>query len=405
MKRYTFPKRERRRALGLAGLCLVAVIAGCKPSGPDPKTAGSAGPLDLGWEFACALTDPVDAPERGASQEKVAMARLAGGDAESAQAYALQIGDWRRGIVLIQIADWLAERGETAKAEALLPQIEVCELMTKEWQRDFYRAALIRLRALLGREQEVVGAVSNFTGNANIGGDTIGSLALMLARTGRVDDAKVVLNNLEGMKGLNIAASRTQGYLDLVAAGRLDPETAPGLLTNAWEATAGVMPYRRWELQMTIIQGMVTNGLPALAREHLEDLGSNVVAAVKLPPEVGASILSQGAVAWSRLKEPGRGVDLLRAAEEGVKSRLEPMFQPGAYASLAEGYAAIGDAGQARALYAQALEISCGLPYVRPRALAGVDVCVSLAGHKELIDAGIQKGLDRLRASFHATQP
>jgi len=37
----------------------------------EPEERRARGPLDLGWEFACAITAPVDETERGASQEKV----------------------------------------------------------------------------------------------------------------------------------------------------------------------------------------------------------------------------------------------------------------------------------------------------------------------------------------------
>jgi tetratricopeptide (TPR) repeat protein len=124
-----------------------------------------------------------------------------------------------------------------------------------------------------------------------------------------------------------------------------------------------------------------------------------------MPPEVRGGILSDGAACWAKMGEPQRGLELLRAAEEPVHSRLEPMFRPGAWARLGEGYIAAGDLKQARSLYARALDLAAGLQHLRPRALAGVEVCVSLARHGEVVDAEIQQGLDRLAATFQAAKP
>ena len=394
-------------AAGLAASAMLALLTGCGSSGGGrPAAAAHAQPLDYGWSFACAITNSaIDLSDRSQCQERVALAYLAAGEVEKARACALQIEDWQKGMALAKVAEWYAVHGQAAKAEAMLPELEACGFIAKDWQRDWLRVAITRVRALLGRDQEVIQSVSNFAGHANLGGDAAASLALMLARTGQVDDAKTVLSNLARMNGLDAAASRAQGYLDLVAAGRLDPKTAPDVLTNAWDATDRIKPYRRWEVQMTVIEAMATHDLAAEAREHLEEVASNVVATVKLPPEVRASILSQGALLWKRLGEPQRGVDLLHAAEQTVTNKLEVIFQPEAYAKLAEGYAAAGDAAQAHALYTRALDIAAGLVNRRPRAIAGVDVCVSLAGHTEVIDTGIQERLDRLLARFNATVP
>jgi tetratricopeptide (TPR) repeat protein len=389
----------------LVNLGLVAFVAGCLQSSPGPENTGRANLLERGWEFACALTNHHDAAERGEAQEKVVRAALKAGDPEKALMFGRQINDWRRCLALIKVAEWHVDHGQQAKAEAMLPEIHMCRMLAKEWQMDLYRVDLVRLQALLGRQQEVLQAVSNLTGSAQLGGDALGRVALLYARAGRVDDAEVILKNLGETKGLDIAAVRAQGYLNLVESGRIEARTAPDALTNAWAATASVRPYRQWELQVAVVREMATHGLKAEARAHLEPIGSNVVAAVNMPPEVRAGILSEGAGCWVKLGEPLRGIELLRAAEESVHSRLEPMFRPGAWARLAEGYMAAGDLKQARALYARALDIATGLEHLRPRALAGVDVCVSLAGHGEVVNADIQQRLERLAATFPAGQP
>ena len=150
---------------------------------------------------------------------------------------------------------------------------------------------------------------------------------------------------------------------------------------------------------------MATNGLSAQARENLEEVASNVVAAVKLPAEIRVSILSQGAILWKRLGEPQRSVELLHAAELTMSNKLQEIFQPEAYARMGTGYVAAGDVAHAHAFYARALDIAGGLANRRPRAQAGVEVCIALAEHPEIMDADIHKKLDRLLASFHATQP
>ena len=150
---------------------------------------------------------------------------------------------------------------------------------------------------------------------------------------------------------------------------------------------------------------MVTNGLANEARQSLDGVSSNIVAAVKLPPEIQTSLLSHGAILWKTLGVPKKGDELIGVAEKAIERKLDVIFQPAAYCSIAEAYVASGDMARARAFYSRALDTAVGLVNRRPRAVAGVDVCMSLAGHKEVIDTGIQKELDRLLATFHAKEP
>lgn len=407
MNEFRLKGKTGRWAMGFAVSVALAIGGGCGPSKDSRSPATPSTPLQYGWKFACAIENSaVDLSDRSKCQEKIALAYLAAGDVETARSLGRQIGDWRKGMVLAKVIERQLKRGETAKAEALLPELVSCGLAATDWQRDWLSVAVIRTHALMGRIDEVRQGVGRFARHPNLGGDAVTSLALLLARTGRVDEAKSMLNDLGKEDNADVAVSRTQGYLDLVAFGRLDRNMTTQLLVNAWEAAGRVAPYQRWELQIQVIDAMATNGLAAEVRERLAGVSSNIVAAAaKLPPEIQASMLSHGAILWSRLGEPKKGEELLGEAEKAIGRSPEIVFQPSAYADVADAYAAAGDMAQARALYTRALDIAAALVNPRPRAMAGVDVCVSLTGHKEVIDAGIQKGLDRLLATFHATQP
>ena len=399
--------RNTATAAGCVVCIALVLAAGCSQSAADrPLPEVQKHALDYGWEFACAITNaPIDLSDRCASQEKIALAYLAANDMDKARWCALQIEDWRKGIVLAKIDEWYATHGESAKAEAMLSELDACGLTAKDWQRDWLSVAIARVRALLGREHDVAQTASSLALNSNLGGDAAASLALVLARTGRVDEAETILNSMPTTNNSDFAVSRTQGFLDLATLGELDKSTATQVLMSAWQATDAIRPYRRWEVQLNVIDAMARNGLVVQAGPCLQNVASNVVAAEKLPPDVQVSMLSQAAILWQRLGEPQRSAALLTVAEQAIRTGLETIYQPGAYAKLADAYATDKDAVHAQTFYNRGLDIANGLANRRPRAMAGVDVCVSLAGHDEIADAGIRKRLDDLLATFRATQP
>lgn len=392
--------------IGLVLSVLLALVSSCVPQSGSRTVQTRNTALDYGWTCACAITnDAIDLSDRGQAQKKIAVAYLATGDDATALACAVQIEDWSKGMALAEIAEWLVSTGATDKAEAMLPTLEACGFAAKDWQREYLRSAITHLQARLGREHSVVDSAAKFNSNSTLGGDVAASLALVLARTGRVAEATGILTNLSKTNGMDTVSSSVRGYLDLVVAGHLTPNTTTQMIMNAWEATSRVKPYRCWELQLKVIDAMVSHGITGTAARCLDEVSGKIVAATRLPPEIQVSLLSQGVILWNRMGDPVKAKALLEAAGVSIARRLDVIFQPDAYAKLAEAYVASGDLGKARSLYSHALDIAANLVNRRPRAIAGVDVCVSLAEHKEVIDAGIQKALDRLVGTFNATQP
>jgi len=393
-------------AVGFVISAMLALVSGCVPQGGARSVQSHNTALDYGWRCACAITnDAIDLSDRGQAQKKIAVAYLAAGDDATALACAVQIEDWSKGMALAEIAEWLVSTGSTAKAEAMLPALEACGFAAKDWQREYLRSAITHLQARLGRQNSVIDSAAKFNSKSTLGGDVAASLALVLARTGRVSEATGILSNLSKTNGLDTASSSVRGYLDLVIAGQLTQNTTTQMIMNAWEATREVKPYRRWELQLKVVEAMAAHDMSETAARCLDEVASKVVSATKLPAEIQVSLLSQGVILWNRMGNPAKSKALLDAAETSIGRRLDVIFQPFAYAKLAEAYAVSGDVVKARSLYGRALDIAANLVNRRPRAIAGVEVCVSLAEHKEVIDAGIQKALDRLVGTFNAAQP
>jgi len=387
-----------KKIMLLAGGLLLVFAAGCNP--------GQTGPLGYGWTCACAITnDDVDRSDRCLAQKMIALAYVAEGDVKTARACAVQIEDYNKGLVLAAVAEWLITHGERAQAEAILPEIEACRFTARDWQRDYLQTAITRVQALLGKEKTVISSAVKFNDHSGLGGDVAANLALVLSRTGRVAEATGILDDLAKTNGVQTADSSVRGFLDLAVQGRLDRTSVTQMVVKAWESTDHIKPYRRWDLQLDVIEVMTKLGFGDEARVHLTELTSNVVAAVKLPPDAQASMLCRGSILWNKLGEPGKSETLRGVAEKALERKLEDIFQPGTYATIAGVYAETGDMTQARICYARALDLAAGLENRRPRAQAGVAVCVSLAGHKGVIDAGIQKGLDRLRETFDAAKP
>jgi tetratricopeptide (TPR) repeat protein len=389
-----------------ASVAWICAVTGCTPAATKEPAAARNVPLDFAWNFASSITNnPIDMSDRCLAQKAVVLAYLAEGDVETARACAVTIEDWSRGVSLAAVAEWYASHGEPAKAEAMLPQLDASGFLAHDWQREFLRLAILRVHALLGRGKDVAQSAATFDARSKLGGDVAVNLAVALARTGRVDEATGILAGLSKTNGMNTADSSVKGYLDLITVGKLDPGVVTQVLAKAWAATDFVSPPRSWDLQLQVIDALVKNGYNEGALQYLKDVSPKIVAAAKLPPEVQAAMLCRGAVLWKKLGDPLQGEVLRGEAEKSVERRLELIFKPDAYAKIAEVFAQSGDLAQARIWYNRALDLAITLVNSRPRALAGVDVCVSLAGHKEVIDADIQKRLERLAGTFDARQP
>lgn len=379
----------------LAALALVTVTS-CTPEAGRERPA-VADPLAAGWRLACAITnDPGDRAER---QEKIALAFLARGDSATALDQGERIENWRRGVVVAEAAATLAEGGRNEAAEARVAQAEALAKGIEGWQKDYILARIVKARALLGHAA-AAGRWSDFyRSNRDYRGEVTAYHALALARGGQVTNALAVLDGLADTEHVDVASARTAGYLLLARAGYLDAVQTSNTLVQAWSASQRVGGGKRTDLQLGLVETAAACGQPELGRTWLAGISSNLLAGAET--NRGSAVgVCRLAVRWAVLRDADRVAECVRVAEPLIAGQ-QAIEQPALVAQLGEAWTRLGERPKGRACYEHAMDLACRLTNPRPRAMAGVDVCLSLE-RAGLSRAEASSGLRRLLAACGA---
>jgi hypothetical protein len=383
-----------RLVLGLAAL---AAAVSCAPR-EDPPAAASSDPLQAGWRFACAITNDPD--DRAECQEKIALAYVARGEVEPALLLAERVENWRKGVVLAEAAASLAASGRT---KAALERAEAAEAIGRgiqDWQRDRILARVAKARAMLGNTAEVGRQSAFYRSNQEYRGELAAYHALALARGGDASNALAVLDGLAEEKQLDVAGWRANGYLLLAKDGRLDAQQTSNAFEQAWAASQWVPGNKRFDMQMKLMDEAVSRGAAAQAAPWLENVCSNALGSVA-PAHIKAPIVAQLAIRCGAMGQAARLAECERAAEPLIRE-LQNIEQPALIAWLGEARARLGDSQTSLTHYEQALALAERLNNPRPRALACVEICLSLE-RARLRHSPVSEGLNRLLTGFGTT--
>jgi hypothetical protein len=388
-----------RGTVGLWFLAVAALAAGCCARGPEGGAAAAEDPLAAGWRFACAITN--DAKDRAACQEAVAMAYVARGDCDRSLELSERIGDWRRGVVLAEIAAKLAEGGRTNEALERAAQAEAIGRGIQDWQKDLILVRVAKTKALLGKEAEVGRWRAFYRTNQDYRGEIAAYHALTLARDGQITNALAALDSLADSTHLDVSSWRAYGHLLLARDGHLNGEQTSHAFAQAWIASDKVPGAKRWDVKMDLAQTATACGETALARAWLNEVSSNLVPVAAAAGHLTAPALGRLAIRWGELKDAERVAACAQAAEPLIRQQ-QNIEQPGLVVLLGEAWARQGDTPRALAYYEHAMDLAGQLPNRRRRAISCVEICLSLerAGLRRP-QAG--KGLSRLLAGFGAT--
>jgi tetratricopeptide (TPR) repeat protein len=328
------------------------------------------------------------------------MAYLARGDCDKALTMGERIENWRKGVVLAEAAATLAESGQTNAALERAAQAETIGRGIQDWQRDRILARVAKTRALIGMTANVGQQSVFYQSNQDYRGEVAAYHALALARGGQVTNALAVLEGLAETKHLDVASWRANGYLLLAKAGHLDAEQTSNALAQAWAASQTVPGNKRFDVQMRLMDGAVALGALAQVNPWLEGVCSNALASAA-PAHIKAPIAAQLAIRWGSLRQADRVAECERAAEPLIR-QLQNIEQPALFAVLGEAWARLGDIQKGLTYYEHALELAGQLTNPRPRAIACVDICLSLE-RARLRHRPVSEGLNRLLAGFGAT--
>ena len=380
-----------------AALALI-VVTSCSPERRMPPPAGGWDPLDAAWRFAQSITN--DANDRAACSERVAMARLRSGRSDLAVRLAKRIEGYRGVCVLAASAQHLARQGDMRQARRLLAEAEERGTALTGWQRDRARARMAEAAAVLGdgerirAAREQVGQVREYSMWMDV------QHAICLARDGQPDAALAAMEDLPQDAFFDSLVSRTDGYRILATAGDLPPGQRGDALEKAWDASASVPGWKRFDLRMEIIDGAAAIGEQARAMAWASNVASNVLAS-RLPGHIRGPLLGRAAACSARVNATGH-VDRLVAAAEAVLAdpdAMQNIERPSVAALVGEALATAGRTESAVAAYTRAIEQAAALVNPRPRAIAAVDICLSL--HRSGLEAPtLTEGLQALLESF-----
>lgn len=375
------------------------LVAGCAsdPNVPrDPE--GRVDTLGRAWQFACAITN--DVKDRAACQERVALAYLASDRIREALTCARSIETWRGAVALADIAAWEAERGESAAAETLVAEAALLNASVRGWPHDRVRMHIAQARMQLHQDAVLQQEFEHYLGNREVHGRVGAYHALATARRGDVQGAVTLLEHLPEPEFYDVAVWRAQGYLMIARDLKLTAISGTNMVDRVWDAVAKIPDYRRFELQLDVVDLLLERNEPADARRRMERITESVEA-LGLPGHITVPLMAEVALRWARLGDAARLTGLHAAAEPLMRSDMQSIERPPVQARFAEGYAAAGEISKAEALFCRAIDETVALANLRPRAMCAVEIALAL--HRaELCSDAVTRDLTRLEGSFHA---
>lgn len=367
--------RTRFRSFLIFAL-VIATGAASTPTRGEANLVRGTDALEEAFRFASAIhSHPKD---QAKAQEKVVQALARAGALDAAIQKAEQIQTWRRGTALADLATRLARQGKADSARDLIARAEKVRPRGVGWETDRIRAHTSLAYGALGELEKVREIGRSLERDEGV--KALVALAAAQAARGEFDEAMKTMAGLDAIADYHVGWWRTEGYVTLAQDSRLTGAQRARALDAAVESTKNLPGWKRVEALMLVADELRAVGRPEEARKAVGDAEADLLAGA-LAAHARIPLLSQVAGAWGRLDEKNRALPLLQKAEESIPA-LQSIEQPAAYARVAGGYAAAGEIKEAWRLYHKALEVAQPLLNSRPRALAVVEVCLSMGAHQ-----------------------
>ena len=362
--------------------------------------AGSA-PVDaLSYAFRFASAIVTDDKDRSAAQESVLLDLAELGAPEEALARVEQVDGWRRGVVYADVASRLAADGRKAEARALIDKAEALAAATEGWQKSRVQAHITQALAATGdksKAESLAGKVAE-SDPRQYAARSAATVASSSATEPGFDAAMEKLDGLTSDTDLEASWWRTVGYASLARREDLPRSQRMEALSAARKSAGSISGWKRAEALGSIAEQYRVLGDTRSARACLADADS-ILTTLPATTPIKAALLSNLARGWTKVGEATRARELLKEAEESVP-RAPVIDRPALYASVASGYTALEDAGQADRLLDKALTEAEGLVNARPRALAVVAICRSMGRQGRPLDQATRGRLDAMLAGL-----
>ena len=398
MTQSTVPRQRWHLARALCALLAVGGAPATAAAAPQNDPAG-ADALDLAFRFAAAIVDSQH--DRGGAQRAVLKAMVEAGRLDGALALSHEVAGWHRGVAYADLAADLARAGRTEEARAYVRRAEELRDSAGGWQGPRIAVQIGKALAALGdraRAEELLDAAVE-ADPGEYAGQAAASLAAARIARGEFDAAMAALAPASEEEDFHNAWWRTRGYLDLAGNTKLSRKQRLEAVEEARRTVEATVGMRKLDLMKRIAEVNHDLGRQKEARDTLALVDGWVLdSAAKRP--TGAASVADLARTWHAIGRTDRARDLLIEAETAVR-RGTLIEQPALYARVASTYRLIGDGENARALYERALDVTGAIGGARPRALAAVAICLSLAQEQTPPDAGL---LSRLEALYGGLQ-
>lgn len=382
----------------VCGLGLALLLAAA--SMPAAATTGAAGQrpdleaLDWAFKFASAIDgDPSDKSRA----QQIVVGDYAAHDAlDEAVERSDQVEGWRRGLAYADLAAKLATAGRTDEARRLLAKAESIRATAEGWGGPRIAAHIARAHATLGdleasraRAAEVAAAdPRQYEARA------AATVAIGLATRGGFDEALATLEPYDGKRDVDLSIWRTNGYLALARMERLEEDQRLRALQAARESAEGIPGWKKITGLHDVAQIYHDLGRSKQAAEVLDGV-EPVVLAIASDMPIKGPLLSRQAHMRAEIGNTATARRLMEQAEPLVDNVLLTE-KPGVYADFGASYMAIGDVEAAQRLFGRAVTSAEGLVNARPRALAVVAICRSMAQERVALDEGLRSRLDAL---------
>jgi len=371
-------------------------VVGCGPAtSAAPKIApAKVDLLDLAFRLAISIEDSEH--DEGGAQRAVLKAMVEAGRLDEALALSHEVAGWHRGVAYAELAADLARAGRKEEARDYVRRAEEVRGSISGWQGPRISVHIGKALAALGdgaRAAELLDAAAEGD-PGEYAGQAAATLAAARIASGEFDAAMATLGRTSEEENFHNAWWRARGYLDLAGNTKLSQEQRSVALEAARRSVDATVGMRKLYLMKGIAAAYHDLGKEDEARETLTLVDGWVLdSAAKRP--TGAAPIADLAKSWHAIGATGRARELLAEAEIAVR-RAALIEQPTLYARVASTYRLIGDGRKAGDLYARALDVTEAIGAPRPRALAAVAICLSLAHDQAPVDTGLQSRLEAI---------
>jgi len=387
---------------------LLSVLAGgCseKTKKPDslqdaPVAAFQTELLDEAFEFAAAIPLEPHIKDRARCQEQTVKAALELDQPTRALQYAGTIPNWRKGWAYASYALYSTEHGFTNGLDRLLLEADLAaRYAEQDWRRERVWVRIAQAWGAMGcadRAAEYGSALKDSEmGAAELQKSKLCTDAEFEEYSARLDEQLAV-------GGLDLKKNGLYAYAALHDR-FYDNESRRSTIEDKIETGWDKVPYFDRVDLLKVLSG---NAMKHGDREnavHLADRAVEIVNGNTWPPEYHVQLLAKLAKLNIDCGETAAAMEELEAARavfDAQKADIINIYRTEALLPVAEAYALADDAGQAREMYALAVEQAVVNSNSRPRAEDLCQILLSMATHGVEPDAGSWTRIHDIKSSL-----